>query len=99
MQRKRRKNKLVTQPHPWGLMCRLSCIRGPATAMQTRSRYVMIASNDSRPTTRCWYFILVRIPGNRACRVPLVGRTAAVFCRTADLDPPDSPTPAEPRTR
>src|SRR5262245_66553340 len=38
-------------------MCRLSCIRGPATAMHTRSIYVMIDSSDSIPTTRCWYFM------------------------------------------
>jgi hypothetical protein len=31
------KKTLVTHPHAWGLMCRLSCIRGPATAIHTRS--------------------------------------------------------------
>src|SRR5258708_893297 len=32
-------------------------MRGPATAMQTRSRYVMIERRNSRPRTRCRYFI------------------------------------------
>src|ERR1700722_5498417 len=49
-------NTPVTQPQPIGLMCRSSCIRGPATEMQTRSRYVMPNSRTRRATTRCQSF-------------------------------------------
>src|SRR5438874_202295 len=47
----------TTQPHHSGPIFRSSCMRGPATAMQTRSRYVMIESRNSIPRTRWRYFI------------------------------------------
>src|SRR5215467_3098221 len=37
-------------------MCRASCIRGPATAIHTRSRYVMTISRHNNPSTRLRYF-------------------------------------------
>ena len=56
-------NEDAGHPAPaFGLMCKASCMRGPATAMQTRSRSVMTEGSDSMPSTRCWYFMTLESP-------------------------------------
>src|SRR5882724_7515274 len=48
----------VTHPQPTGLIPKSSCMRGPATDMQTRSRYVIANSRMRNARTRYRCFML-----------------------------------------
>ena len=53
---KARANIPFTHPHPTGPICRASCIRGPATEMQTRSSIMIVSNMHERASTRWRYF-------------------------------------------
>lgn len=49
-------NALSTQPHCFGERPKSSWMRGPATEMQMRSRYVITDKSASRPNTMWRFF-------------------------------------------